>query len=244
MKVLGFMPLHYGKEYLKESLLSIKEHCDKVVIAYSKNPSQGYGTNLTCPDSEEDMLNIANEILGYKLIWHYASGYSQEFQHRAVKYQYSANYDLLLSIDADEVFEGLDEALKYAYENKERYYGIKGYINFWRSFDYACYDGFRPIRIENTKAFNSEQNIECQMKVYHFSTCQREEIMRYKYNVFGHASEVRKEWLDKTYYGWTPENNFGDLHCVSLNLWNAVPFDKTTLPESLKQHANFDKYLI
>ena len=26
MKVLGFMTIHYGLEYLKESLLSIKDH--------------------------------------------------------------------------------------------------------------------------------------------------------------------------------------------------------------------------
>ena len=64
--------------------------------------------------------------------------------------------------------------------------------------------------------------------------------MRYKYKIFGHASEIRDKWLDETYYGTT----MTDLHPVSLNLWNAVEFDKNTLPEFLKEHANFNKEVI
>lgn len=68
--------------------------------------------------------------------------------------------------------------------------------------------------------------------------------MRYKYNVFGHASEIKKDWLNNIHYGWNPANNFGDLHPVSINLWDAVPFDKNKMPEFLKQHPNFNKELI
>jgi hypothetical protein len=68
--------------------------------------------------------------------------------------------------------------------------------------------------------------------------------MRYKYKVFGHASEIKTDWLDKVHYAWTPENNFGDLHPVSINLWNAVQYDKNKMPDFLKKHSNFDKILI
>jgi hypothetical protein len=246
MRVIGFMPIHYGKEYLKESLTSIKDHCEKVVVAYTPNGSHGYRSNFVCPDTEQDIFNVANEVLGDKLIWDKYDNYSAENEHRRRVHNYSHDYDLVLSIDADEVFEPkeLNTALVYAYVNKERYYGIKGYVNFWRSFDYACYDGFRPIRIENLRAENNHQNLECPLTIYHFSTAQSEAIMRYKYNVFGHASEIRSDWLQTKHYAWTPENNFGDLHPVSLNLWNAVKFDKNKLPEFLKQHPNFDKKLI
>ena len=184
-------------------------------------------------------------MLGDKLIWD-ENVYGAENQHRRQIHNYSMGYDLVLSIDADEVFEPteLSNALEYAYNNKERYYGIKGYVNFWRSFNYACYDGFRPIRIENLGANNNEQNLECSLTIYHFSTAQSEPVMRYKYKIFGHASEIKNNWLNEIHYGWNPKNNFSDLHPVSINLWNAVEFDKNTLPEFLKQHPNFNKELI
>jgi len=51
VKVLGFMTLFYGKEYLRESLLSIRDHVDKMVIAYTRNPSHGFGTSEAPVDS-------------------------------------------------------------------------------------------------------------------------------------------------------------------------------------------------
>ena len=41
MRVIGLMTIHYGKEYLKESLLSVKNHCEKIVVAYTSKPSHG-----------------------------------------------------------------------------------------------------------------------------------------------------------------------------------------------------------
>lgn len=246
MRVIGLMTIHYGKEYLKESLLSIKNHCEKVVVAYTPKPSHGFGTTLQCPDTEDEIFNIATEVLGNKLIWDKYDNYHAENQHRRQVYNYSMGYDLVLTIDADEVFEPskLDNALNYAYTNPQRYYGIKGYINFWRSFNYACYDSFRPIRIENLAANNNDQNHECPLTIYHFSTAQSEAIMRYKYNIFGHASEIRPNWLDNIHYGWTPTNQLRDLHPVAIGLWNAVPYAKHNMPEFLKQHPNFNKELI
>ena len=240
------MTLFYGKEYLRQSLLSVKNHVDKMVIAYTRNPSHGFNSRLKNPDSENEMRLIAQEVLGDKLIWDSQEGYFNESQHRGRRYAFAPGFDIILTIDADEVFkeEDIKGAIEYAYNNPERYFGIKGYLNFWRSFNHVCTDGFRPIRIENLRSENQLQNHECPLTIYHFSTCQREEIMRYKYSVFGHASEIKKGWLDKIHYGWTPENNFGDLHPVSYNLWNAVEFDKTTLPESLKLHENYNKRLV
>ena len=240
------MTIHYAGDYLKESLLSVVNDIDKMVIAYSRQPSQGHGTKLKCPDSEQYIYETCKEVLGDKMIWDAADRYSSESEHRNVKYKYAENFDLVLTVDSDEVYKSdeLPASFEYAYFAKEKYYGIDGYINFWRSFNHACYDGFRPIRLENLNCKNNTQNLGLKQTIYHFSTCQPEEIMRYKYKVFGHASEIKKNWLDETFYGWTPDNNINDLHCVSYNLWNAVPFDKNTLPESLKIHKNFNKDLV
>ena len=45
MRTIGFLTIHYGLEYLKESLASIKEHCEKVVVAYTETPSHGFATS-------------------------------------------------------------------------------------------------------------------------------------------------------------------------------------------------------
>lgn len=245
MRVIGFMPIFYGKEYLKESLESIKDFCEKVVIAYTPYPSHGYSSRLICPDIKEDIFEIASKVLGDKMIWDEGI-YHNEGQHRNKIEQYQSGYDLVLSIDADEVFETkeLQNALEYAYNGKASRYGIKGYINFWRCFDFACTDGFRPIRIRNLNNNNQVQDLECPLTIYHFSTAQSEAIMRYKYSVFGHASEIRENWLESIHYGWKRDNELKNLHCVAHNIWNAEPFDKTTLPESLKNHPNYNKEYI
>lgn len=246
MRVLGFMAVHYGKEYLRESLLSIRDYVEEMLVAYSKYPSHGQRVKQDCPDTEEEIFLICQEVLGDKLIWRRSDSYVNEAHHRDMRYKHSSGYDLILTIDADEVFkeEDIPAALQYAFNNKERYYGIKGYVNFWRSFNFACYDGFRPIRIENLNNHNQAQNLECPLTIYHFSTCQSEPVLRYKMKAFGHASEIRHNWFEEKYYAWRPDNQIQDLHPVSLNLWNAVPFDRFALPEYLQKHVNFTKELI
>jgi hypothetical protein len=226
--------------------MSVVEHVDKMVIAYSMMPSQGHGTLLTCPDSEGYIFSICQDVLKDKLIWDRADRYGAENEHRSVKYRYSEGYDLVFTVDSDEVYktDELQKSFKYAYWGVDRFYGVDGFVNFWRSFDYACYDGFRPIRLENLHRKEHTQDLNLKQTIYHFSTCQPEPIMRYKYNVFGHAHEVRKDWLNDIYYKWKPNNQFDDVHCVAFNLWNPVPFDKSVLPSYLKSHHNYNKVLV
>jgi len=246
MKVLGFMTILYGKEYLRESLLSIRDSVDKMLISYTYNPSHGMSTKLRCPENVNEIQAICTEVLGSKLIWDERQVFHHEGEHRNVVKQYSSGYDLIVTIDADEVFEPteIQNALQYAYNGQARRYGIKGYLNFWRSFDWICTDGFRPIRIENLNVQNNEQDLECPLTIYHFSTAQREEITRYKYTAFGHANELRHNWLEDIFYKWTPDAPFDDVHCVAFGIWNPVRFDKSTLPAILKNHPNYDKELI
>ena len=117
------------------------------------------------------------------------------------------------------------------------YIGFGGYVNFWRSFNHACYDGFTPIRFINLKGDNSNGYGVVPCTVYHFSCAQPKYIMDFKYLIHGHKNELRENWLESIYYG----EQMIDVHPTSFGLWNATPFDKNTLPESLKQHPNFSK---
>jgi hypothetical protein len=242
-RVIAYSPIHYGKEYLKESLLSIIELVEKVVVIYSETPSYGHGTNVPCPESELELFDIAMAVCGDKLIWR-KEKFANEGEHRGFIYNFTEGFDIVLAIDADEVFhtEELRKAIDLAYAGDKRYYGISGYLNFWRSFNFVCKDGYVPIRLTNLRNQSGEGVVPC--TIYHFSCAQSSVIMDYKYEIHGHKSELRANWLHETYYKWTPQNNFTDLHCVAIGLWSATPFDKNTLPDSLKQHPNFNKEII
>jgi hypothetical protein len=244
-KVLGFMTIHYSGDYLREALLSVRNQVDKMVIAYSHRPSQGHSNKTACPDSHADIYRICNEVLRDKMIWDEKEMYYSEAEHRDVKYKYAEGFDLILTVDADEIMVGIPEAIEYALSHTERHFGINGYINFFRSHSHFCSDGFRPVRIEVMGRDNQLQNLECLLVVYHFSLCQRKEIMEYKYKNFGHASEIRPNYLQDIFYKWSPTSDVEFLHPASLQIWqHAQYFNKEMLPSYLREHPNHNFDLI
>lgn len=243
MKIIGYQPLLYGKEYLATSLNSVKDHVDKFVILYTPTGSQGHKTDLVNPDSEEEMRQIASDVLGNKLIWS-SKEYSHEAEHRADALNYVGDANILLTLDADEVFEPADieAALKTTFDSPLRYQGINGFINFWKSFDYILIDQFRPIRFINLK--NEGGQGEVMQRIYHFSCAQRAEIVKFKWNTSGHRAELFEDWMDK-YFNWYPGCAIEWLHPASHQIWQKPElFDKTTLPDILKNHPNYTKALI
>ncbi len=243
-KVIAYCPLHYGAEYLDAAIRSIAPFVDKIIMLYTSEPSYGHGTTLQCPETEAELFNIARGASN-KVEWHNVTAYN-EGQHRGFIYKFADGYDGILAFDADEVFEPADiqSFIDYCHNSSCRYFGVDGYINFWKSFNHACYDGFRPIRYINLKNKDG-QDLNAHCRIYHFSTAQRMPIMRYKLAIHGHKDEIRANWLRDIYEAWVPGMIVDKgLHLVSYDLWNAVPFDKSVMPEVLKRHANFGKQVI
>lgn len=245
-KIIGMCPLHYGQEYLSEAIKSVDPYCERIIILYSPNPSYGHGTTMQCPESESELMEIALNA-SPKVEWVKIEAHAEN-QHRGYIYKIASEggYDGILAFDADEVMGDLTGILPLCQASTKRYIGFSNYVNFWRSFDYHCRDGFTPIRYINLHNTDAKDCDVVPATVYHFSCAQRIETMRYKLEIHGHKNELRVNWLRDIYEAWTPENNFGNLHLVSYipALWNAEKFDKTTLPELLKYHPNYDKYLI
>lgn len=242
-KVLAYVPLHYGKEYLRESLLSIEPFVEKIIILYTEKPSYGFGTTVQCPETEGELKEIALSVSD-KVEWIKISP-GNEGEHRGYIYRLSEGYDGILSIDADEIFDqdDLPVAIDLADKSGKRYIGFGGYINFWKSFNYACYDGFTPIRYINLKNTEGQYVVPC--KVYHFSTAQSIETMKYKLLIHGHKNEIRPGWFEEVYQKWTPGAKIPlGLHLVSYNLWEATPYNKELLPLSLRRHPNYNKDVI
>lgn len=241
MKVLSYIPLHYGKEYLSEAIKSVHDHVDKIIVLYTPKPSFGFSTELQCPDRIEELYYLAKNT-SHKVEWVTIEA-GAEGSHRDMVYKFSEGYDLILAFDADEIWdqEDLRRCLLEAYNSTEKYYGILGFINFYRSFNTVCLDQFTPIRIikpggadNTTKVLNA--------KIYHFSLAQRDETVKYKWSCHGHKNELRPGWMDEKYFGYT--NGMVDLHPVANGIWNPVAFDKNCLPSILKEHPNFNKEVI
>lgn len=247
-KILGFQTLHYGAPYLKESLLSVEPYVDKMVISYSAKPSQGFASGDPCPDTADELYEICRSVLWHKLIWlQNDGGFPNEGYHRDMRYNHSEGFDCILSIDSDEIMVGIPEAIDLFMSKNVQYGGVDGYVNFFRSFDWVLRDGFRPIRLENLHHKNGIQDLSIPLTVYHFSTALPEKYMRYKYKNFGHANEIKSNYLDDIFYKWNPDDPHAVkwLHPTSQTIWEQVePFDKTTLPEYLKQNQFFNQKLI
>lgn len=244
LKIMGFVPVHYMGSYFFESLLSIEPYVDKVVVAYSRAPSQSHGNNTPCPDKEEDIYNTALKALGSKLVWDAADSYHMENAHRDVRYKYSEGYDVCISTDVDEVFLNIPKAVEYLMKSGAQYAGTSNYINFFRSFEWYTSDSYSPIRLENLHVKTGFQDLGCPLKVLHFSCAQTIELTRYKLQNFGHASEIKPNYLEEIFLKWTPENQLHDLHPVAVGIWETQFYDKETMPDYLKAHPHFNKHII
>lgn len=243
--ILAYCALHYGSDYLKEAIQAVEPFVDKIIILYSKEPSYGRGTASICPDSEQDLMRIAMQFS--KVQWINVKP-CHEGNHRGNIFNHAAGYDGILVFDADEVYdsEDLPKMIEHCNNSSSFRFGVSGFINFWKSFNYACYDQFRPIRyfnLHNSMDQKGHEDVEC--KIYHFGCAQRLDIMRYKLQIHGHFDELRPDWINQVYIKWEPgiEIPLG-LHLTSHNLWQASEFNKESLPGILRNHPNYNKAVI
>jgi len=245
-KVIAYCPLHYGAEYLSEAIKAVAPVVDRIYIIYTEKPSFGFKSGIKCPESKELLKKIAYEAEPDKLMFVTVNGINAENMHRKFVQDNFAggDVDLIVAFDADEVWdtEYLRSAIEHAKSLPNKYIQVSGFINFWRSFNTVCLDHFQPVRFVNMRYVDDMNQGVVSGKIYHFSLAQSEEIVRYKWSIHGHLNELRPNWLEGTYFGW--DGVSGDLHPTSIGLWNPAPFDKTTLPELLKQHKNYNKQVI
>lgn len=241
MKVCGYIMLHYGAEYLEVAIKSIEPVCDKIFIIYSQKPSHSHSTDMENPEKEWQLKFIAQNT-SPKVEWCSYERFAHEGQHRGEIFNLCEGFQMVVNVDADEVWdtEVLKQSLEDASKLDNRFIQVNGFVHFWKSFNHICTDGFLPVRIINLHSDNPVQGC-VNGKIYHFGYAQKLEIMEYKTKIHGHKSEIREDWWNK-YLDWKEGDE--DVHIVSKNLWTPYRFDKTTLPEILKNHENYNKDVI
>jgi len=241
MRTMAYYPVHYGTEYFNASIKSIDPYVEKILVLYTAKPSYGHGTDKKCPETEEELKNIAFASSD-KIEWINIDA-NNEGNHRSLAFDRADGYDVMVTLDTDEVWDpiSLERCIKETYDGEAWRRNINGFVHFWKSFNWACTDQFEPGRLFNLKR-NNTMEVPIVGTIYHFGYAQSDKIMNYKFEIHGHKNELKPGWLENTYYTWEPGR--GDLH-PTCGVWpEARPFDKSTMPDVLKNHPNFNKEII
>jgi hypothetical protein len=239
MKVSAYYPIHYGKEYLEASIKSIRDHVDEILILYTDHPSYGKGTNLPNPDSKEEIRAIV-ENNANAFTWVNIKVSHQENLHRDQWRKYLGNADLVLAVDADEIWDDLDIAIKDAYDSKVKNVNVAGsqWKHFWRSFNECHQDGFAPTRFHN-KRYTQDSGVIQSGKVYHMGYAQSEAITEYKISCHGHKS-IPTRWFNDKWLTYR-KGNTTHLHPDSQTVWiETNDFERNEMPQVLKDHPYFN----
>lgn len=237
MKVSAYVCCLYGTDYLHYAIRSVIDQVDEVLVAYTSEPSHGHQTDLVCPDTREELLKIAREAAGSKLTWMEGT-YHHEGLHRTAGVD-ECEHDLVMVLDADEVWdaEELEGALNMVRAAEAREYLVNPY-HLWRSFNHVCTDQMIPTRFIK-KSGDGKMSLPVQYA--HMGYARSVKDIEYKISIHGHKNEWREGWLDM-FKKWT----FGmmDVHPVCNDIWNPEAFDKTQLPEVLRDHPFYDLDII
>jgi hypothetical protein len=233
MKVIAYTPLLYGKDYLRYAIASIEPFVDRHVILYTGRPSYGHGTKMACPDTKEELREIA---LAFPHVEWYEGQWYNESEHRhAIHKLLPPDTDILLPIDADEVWEPgvLQGCLRTVYDKASSHeYRLFGFVHLWRSFKWACTDDMAPARIIDLRQSGGVDYIRG--TVFHFGYAQTVELMRYKWAIHGHIAELRKNWLRDKYINWKP--GMDDVHPTCVGTWGPRLLSPGLMPAVLGQH--------
>ncbi len=258
MKVIAYIPLHYGAEYLRQAAESVEPFVDQLLVYYTPQPSYGHpASDVENPDGgrrgEEKLRACCDAIPAHKLHWHQVMAPHTEGDHRgaAVATALNLGATIILPVDADEIWEqtALESLLRQAvnFQGGASRFLVRNFVHFWRSFDWCCRDVWAPVRILKPAASGSGGDFTFSDDeivgdaIYHFGYAQSEAITRYKWTIHGHQNELRPGWFDEIFLDETRKT---DLHPVVKDWWNAVEFDKATLPAALHKHPYYDLRVI
>ena len=211
-KVLAYMPLHYGKEYVGYAIRSVYDLVDRIVIFYTPQPSFGHiDPEAVNPDNREELKEAltfqVSDDKG-KIEWR-EGWWGNETAHRSAAESLAKilEYDILLAVDYDEVWdaETLRQAIEYVKSSPYKIYRVP-FVHLWKGFEMVCRDAAQPTRFTKLSG-EGETYIPMDKPVYHFGYAISDELMKYKWTCHGHFDELRKDWLENTWLKWKKLNN-------------------------------------
>lgn len=246
MKVIAYTALRYGRDYLDAAIRSVINAVDEYWVLYATQPSHGHYDPTPCPETEQELREIAQVRAGRKLRW--VRGVWQfEGQQRDTIHQLVPDADVVIVLDADEVWhpalvqQVLDYARAITYTAPFRNLRLP-MIHYWRSMYRAViHDPAYPVRVifprigakYGDQTWNKARGV-----INHFGYAQRPEIVAYKWKIHGHKAELRRDcdWFNDVFMA----NRQGDCHPVGSEFWNPVAVNPLELlPEWMAEHPYF-----
>ncbi len=186
MKTIAYTALHYGKDYLASAIRSVIDAVDEYHVLYTPTGSHGHYSAMPCPESREELYEIARQAAGDKFHWH-EGAWAWEGQQRDAIHTLVPDADVVLVLDADEVWskrlaEFFVASARTGTMRGERY--RVPIIHYWRSF-HRCvlHDPAYPERLilpKNKGGGSSTVTIPDVRPIHHFGYAQRPEIVEYK----------------------------------------------------------------
>jgi hypothetical protein len=244
MKTVAYCALHYGKPYLSYAIRSVIDAISEFHVLYSDKPSHGYTSIYTCPDTEDELHQIAWDAAGTKLRWH-KDTWQQENQQRNSISNYAPDADVVLVVDSDEAYaDGLaDEAIAYGIGAGCNQLRLP-FTHMWRSFKRGfAHDPAYPTRIVFPKQRGQTITMPTTKRVWHYGYAQPSDIVWYKTSgIHGHQAEFRHDvnWFQDIFMA----NRQYDCHPIGSEYWNCEDIDLTNLPSVLQDHPYKDLDLI
>lgn len=235
MKVIAYTALHYGKDYLASAIRSVIDAVDEYHVIYTPIGSHGHHSYIPCPESREELHEIAVGAAWKKLRWHEGTWAYEGAQRDSIN-QYVPDADVILALDADEILEdGLAlDAIEFALQSDARRIRLP-FIHLWRSFYRGfAHDPAYPERVISPQKSGATITMPTDKRVWHAGYAQRPEIVAYKILVHGHRSEFRKDvdWLNDVFLA----NRQYDCHPVGSDAWTCEDMDLRKLPTPLLDH--------
>lgn len=249
MKTFGAVYVVYENSgYLAESVLRIYPLVKKIVFLVGFEPWYGRGDPAFPQATMKtiyEMYDPDNKFVVIGKKW--PSEHAQ--RNEGLRVLHDLGCDWCLIIDDDEMYNRmeLDDAMRRissaTYANGEAAAFLVWWIIYWRDRQTAIEGLIGPmptfvrtkpgsVIFTNARNFSVLEGIYSDMSsdvvvCHHVSYVREPSQMRRKFSWFSHAPDVKEEWIDKVWLGWTPEME-------NLHPMNPSSFKKAVPAETLQ----------
>lgn len=227
-KVIAFTCLHYGKPYLAWAMRSLIDYVDEYVVIYSDVGSHGHRSEVSCPETRDELHAIAQQAAGDKLRWH-EGRFATEGEQRDHVFKVAPDAAVIFVADYDEIWPAamVQSVLDYAFTVTNSIPPFRAIrtpmVHAWRSFNrMILHDPAYPTRVIFPRIdakYGENTWSDRHGHIVHLGYAIPPYLMDYKWKIHGHKNELRRDvdWFNEVYMN---EERRTDLHPVGSDFWN------------------------
>lgn len=261
--VIAVYVVHYGMDYLEYSIKSIYDKVDKILLSVGLKS----WTYKTTHDIDQRFLahiyDLAKKYSKIEIVTVDSAKLDEE--QRNLTIPHAAGYDYYFLVDFDEIYDGdsIDRLYNFVSANPGHSVYRIPFFHFWRGFGYRLEETiFKPVerlfrisrrfrfKWSSKSGFKEKAKINVPIDIcscFHFSYARMPDEIKMKTETWAHATDVRPNWFEDIFLKWPGNKEMIDIHPYKdqEELWKrAVFFDKTRLPDFMKDHPYYNMEII